>query len=126
MAANHRSMMFGAGLALGVLCAGCPERGAAADDPDEHEHEGGAGGGEEVDCGDNGSAHGEHCHCYSGYLFDGTTCVAPAAISEVCEEHGPDEHVDHACLCPTEGPCFCDGTVVTLEGSNYCEPELHG
>ncbi len=119
----HRQVLGGL-LALGLLCAGCPERGAAAGAEDD-EPMGGAGGAGEVDCGDHGSAHGAHCHCHQGYLFDGTSCVAPGQITELCQEPGPDEHVDYACLCPTEGPCHCEGTIVMLEGNNYCEPELH-
>lgn len=98
-----------------ALGAGCPQRGAALGDEDA------AVSG--VDCGEHGSADGEHCHCNMGYLFDGELCVTPIDITEIC-----DEHADHemACVCPSEGECHCSGEVVTLAGARYCVPELHG
>ncbi len=122
MARRIAAATIGAWLAVSLLNAGCPERGAAADDEDGSE--GGSPAGE-IDCGEHGSAHGDHCHCYQGYLFDGQTCVAPEDITEICEDHSPTELVHFACVCPAEGPCFCDGTIVDLAGESYCEPELH-
>ena len=84
-------------------------------------------GGEVLDCGDHGSAHAGHCHCDAGYLFSGTTCVLPGEITEVCQAHDADQdeaHQHHACLCPEEGTCPCDGKVETHAGKEYCVPEL--
>ena len=99
-----------------VLATGCPERGAALDDVD-------ADAAASVDCGEHGSAHGDHCHCHMGYLFDGMSCVAPGDIVEIC---GDQTDEDVACVCPPEGVCHCSGEVVNLEGQRYCEPALHG
>ncbi len=101
--------------AIAMLAAGCPERGAALDDEEDAATA-------EVNCGEHGSAHGDHCHCHMGYLFDGEHCVAPDHITEVCADH-TDDHV--ACVCPSEGVCYCSGEVVTLQGEDYCEPALH-
>ena len=100
--------------------------------------EAGKSGDEGIDCGDHGSAHDGHCHCESGYLFNGETCVVPDEITEICEaseendaDAGADtttveaEHHHEACRCPEGETCPCDGTVVTLGGVDYCEPELH-
>ncbi len=80
-----------------------------------------------LDCGDNGTEHEGHCHCDSGYLFDGTTCVDPEEITTVCEEHtDTDDHVHGACACPASGVCPCDdGTIETYGGVDYCVPDLH-
>ena len=99
-------------------------------------------GEEGVDCGDNGSAHGEHCHCNSGYFYNGETCVAPDEITEECAEeaeeeadggdHDADSDHDHegehepsACICPVEGECHCDGDITEHGGREYCSPDLH-
>ena len=65
----------------------------------------------EVDCGELGSAHGDHCDCHEGALFDGETCVTPESITEVCEEHEEEEEegAHGACVCPEAGDCPCDG-----------------
>ena len=83
-----------------------------------------------IDCGEHGSEHAGHCHCDEGYLFDGETCVAPEAITEIC--HTPDggaeseeAHHHEACRCPDEGECHCDdGEITTFGGRDYCVPEL--
>ncbi len=95
----------------------------------------GKSGTEGLDCGDHGSAHEDHCHCNEGYFFDGTTCVAPAEIIEVCAVLASDageadsavepEHGHEACVCPLEGECPCDGEISTYGGKDYCAPELH-
>ena len=108
--------------ALCMLALGCAEEGKS--------------GTQGIDCGDHGSAHGDHCHCDAGYFFDGGTCVAPEAITEVCEAHEDetdtegeeDTEADHhheACVCPAEGECPCDGEISTYGGKEYCAPELH-
>jgi hypothetical protein len=79
--------------------------------------------GQEMDCGEHGSAHGDHCHCYEGYLFDGETCVEPAEVTELCEEHEGEE-VKSACLCPETGTCPCDGEIEEYGGKKYCVPQL--
>jgi hypothetical protein len=96
----------------------------------------GKSGSEGIDCGDHGSAHGDHCHCNEGYFFDGVTCVAPGEITEVCTAEAADageadttaateaEHHHEACVCPTEGDCPCDGEISTYGGKDYCSPEL--
>jgi hypothetical protein len=97
--------------------------------------------GDVLDCGDHGFAHGEHCHCDTGYLFNGETCVLPEAITTPCEEHeehegeeahegeeeheGEEAHHHGACVCPDEGVCPCDGDIETHSGQDYCLPELH-
>ena len=85
-----------------------------------------------TDCGEHGTEHDGHCHCDPGYLFNGEACVPPSEITEICEaqEDGgteeEEEHEDHACRCPETGECHCDhGEIVTLEGVNFCQPELH-
>lgn len=95
-----------------------------------------------VDCGEHGSAHGEHCHCDQGFLYDGKTCVSPDNITEICQAHehetdaghgdasdheGHDdhEHADKSCLCPTEGQCPCDGEIQEIANRKYCVPDLH-
>jgi hypothetical protein len=92
-------------------------------------------------CDGHGTSHAGHCHCDDGYLFDGTTCVGPAQITALCEEHeepdagtvdggegdaAVDDH-DHevACRCPATGACPCaHGEVQTLAGKLYCVPAL--
>ena len=114
-------------LPLAASLTGCPEEGE--------------GGSEGIDCGDHGSAHEGHCHCDAGYLFDGETCVAPAEITQICEEEADEEageevdedaheeeaHEEHgACVCPAEGACPCDhGEIEEHGGVSYCVPELH-
>ncbi len=106
-----------------------------------------------VDCGEHGTAHGDHCHCDQGFLFDGTSCTAPDDIDEICaahpegladagaaevdgghdaeahEEHADAEHEAHAhgaCRCPADGDCHCDrGEIEEHGGVRYCVPELH-
>lgn len=90
------------------------------DEGDHNEADAGDG----VDCGDNGSAHGDHCHCYAGYLFNGETCVEPEEITEQCVDH-EENHVHHACVCPETGTCPCDGTIEEYGGKQYCVPEMH-
>ncbi len=88
----------------------------------------GEGGETPIDCGEHGSAHDGHCDCDQGFLNDGTTCVEPDAITEVCEEHDEDagtEHHDEVCLCPSTGECPCEGTIEYEAGKEYCLPELH-
>lgn len=97
--------------------------------------EDGKGGEAPIDCGEHGSAHAGHCHCDHGFLFDGTTCVSPDAITQECQEHDDehaDEHADEhehhhhgACVCPAEGTCPCDGEVESIAGKDYCIPDLH-
>jgi len=102
------------GLALLAFAPGCSS--------DE-----GTGGEAPIDCGEHGSAHAGHCHCETGFLFDGTTCVAPDAVTNVCEEHDEDAGVAHdhtACLCPSTGTCPCEGTVESIGGKDYCVPNL--
>ncbi len=111
MKALHIGMTLVALVSISLL--GCPEEG----------EEGTAG----IDCGEHGSEHNGHCHCHEGYLFDGEICVEPGEITDVCEEHeeeeGEEDH--HACVCPEDGDCPCDGEIVTFEEIDYCEPELH-
>lgn len=109
--------LFATGLALLALASGCVT-------------EAGEGGETPIDCGEHGSAHDGHCHCDDGFLFDGTTCVSPDAITHVCEEHDEDagaeaEHHHGACLCPSTGTCPCEGTVESIGGKSYCLPDLH-
>ncbi len=91
-----------------------------------------------TDCGGHGTLHEGHCHCDTGYLYDGKTCVAPESITEICAEHehetgdagttgdAAEEHHHEACLCPSTGECHCEeGTVETLGTKKYCVPELH-
>lgn len=79
-----------------------------------------------LECGEHGSEHDGHCHCDTGYLFDGEQCVLPTEITDVCEEHVDEQEEEHlACVCPTTGGCECHGEVVPLEGMDYCQPELH-
>ena len=94
----------------------------------------GVSGTDALDCGEHGSAHDGHCHCNEGYFFDGYTCVAPAEITDVCEDETSDagaadtaetEHDHTACVCPTDGECPCDGEISTYDGKEYCAPELH-
>lgn len=84
-----------------------------------------------LDCSGHGTTHNGHCHCDSGYLFDGTTCVVPADIDAVCAaEETPattDEaqHEHLACRCPASEECPCDhGEVQTFENEDYCVPSL--
>jgi hypothetical protein len=103
------------GLALLAFSSGCSsDEGVAGDTP--------------IDCGEHGTAHDGHCHCDTGFLYDGTTCVAPEAITNVCEEHDEDAGTEHhhgACLCPSTGTCPCEGTVESIAGKDYCVPDLH-
>lgn len=93
-----------------------------------------------VNCGQHGSEHAGHCHCDPGYLNAEETCVAPAEVTAVCEEHAEEEgdvtsiaevheeeeHHHAACLCPLGAECHCEhGTVETYGSSSYCVPELH-
>jgi len=108
--------VYGMGFALLAFAPGCvSEDGESGETP--------------IDCGEHGSAHDGHCHCDQGFLYDGTTCVEPDAITEVCEEHdadaGTEEHHHGACLCPSTGTCPCEGTIESLAGKEYCVPELH-
>ena len=64
---------------LAPALAGCGEKG-----------ESGTTG---VNCGEHGTAHGDHCHCDQGFLFDGATCLVPDDIDEICEAHA-DELAD--------------------------------
>ncbi len=102
----------------GLLLVACAEEGT-----------GNTEGSEVLDCGDHGFAHGDHCHCDAGYLFNGETCVLPEAITTLCEEHaepeGEEEHHHEACVCPLEGTCPCDGNIETHSGRDYCLPALH-
>ncbi|MFH0903527.1 MAG: hypothetical protein V2A73_23100 [Pseudomonadota bacterium] len=93
----------------------------------------GSEGTKPLDCGSHGTEHDGHCHCDSGYLFDGDTCVTPDEIDEVCvadEEvegtEGEEEHDHAACRCPGQGVCPCEeGTTETIGDGTYCIPELH-
>lgn len=102
----------------------------------------GSDGSRTIDCGEHGSAHGEHCHCDQGFLYDGKTCVSPDKITEICQAHDheadgePDDasdheddehhaHADKSCLCPTEGQCPCDGEIQEIANRKYCVPDLH-
>lgn len=86
----------------------------------------GGGGSSGVDCGEHGTEHEGHCHCDSGFLFDGTTCVEPSGVTEICVEPADgEEHHHEACKCPDTGVCPCDGTIETFGGNEYCAPELH-
>ena len=105
---------------IATLVGACAEKGASGTDG--------------IDCGDFGSAHDGHCHCNEGYFYDGSTCVAPSEITDVCEAEKSDageadsaetEHHHAACVCPTDGECPCDGDISTYEGKDYCAPELH-
>lgn len=93
-----------------------------------------------VNCGQHGAEHDGHCHCDPGYLFAEATCVAPAEVTAVCEEHVEDEgdaisvadvqeeeeHPHDACLCPVGAECHCEhGTVETYGTNSYCVPALH-
>lgn len=85
-----------------------------------------------LDCGEHGTEHDGHCHCDDGWLFDGTTCVTPEKITEICEEHTEtdtdteEEHHHETCLCPDGGKCHCEeGTIETYDGADYCVPDLH-
>ena len=101
-----------------------------------------------IDCGEHGSAHGDHCHCDQGFLFDSATCVLPEDIDVICEAHADesvdaddegldaghedeaeeehDAHAHGACRCPIDGECHCDhGTIEAYGGVDYCVPELH-
>jgi len=76
----HAVALFLAGYALlASMLLGCGDKG-----------ESGTTG---VDCGEHGSAHGDHCHCEQGFLFDGATCVLPDDIDRICEAHA-DEAAD--------------------------------
>jgi len=105
------TIMMTAGLAAGL--SGCAEKG----------EEGTSG----IDCGDHGTEHDGHCHCDSGWLSDGETCVEPADITDVCEEHeetDTEEHHHEACVCPEDGDCPCEGDIVTFAEVDYCSPAL--
>lgn len=101
---------------LALAASACGEEGESGDSP--------------LDCGAHGHAHDGHCDCEDGYLFDGTTCVDPSQITEICEEHehAEDEEEEHepgACLCP-EPPeeCHCEhGDIVTYGGEDFCVPD---
>ncbi len=98
------------------LGSGCGEKGEEGSTP--------------VDCGAHGSEHDGDCHCDEGYLFNESTCVPFAEITELCAgeaTHAAEEEHEHgACLCPAEGECFCDhGEVQVLGAASYCVPELH-
>lgn len=80
-----------------------------------------------VDCGDHGTEHAGHCHCDTGYLFDGMTCVDPEEITIPCGDHVDDGGIDGSdhdhgvCVCPVTGDCACDeGEIVTVGGLDYC------
>lgn len=114
-------------MALVTLGAGCADEGES--------------GSTTVACGQHGAEHDGHCHCDPGYLFSEETCVAPAEVTVVCEEHTGEEgdvttpadvsaeeehHHDDACLCLVGAECPCEhGTVETYGTSTYCVPELH-
>ncbi len=90
--------------------------------PDEEDNDAGVDTGmdtHEVDCGEHGSAHGDHCHCFQGYMFDGETCVAPDEITEECQD-GVES--DSACVCPDTGMCPCEGDIEEHGGKKYCVP----
>ncbi|MDJ0766377.1 MAG: hypothetical protein QNJ97_25610 [Myxococcota bacterium] len=118
-----RKKIFRIVLSLGLtavmaIAFACAEEGSAGTSP--------------VDCGPNGSEHDGHCHCDSGYLFDGETCVDPIQITEVCGEHEADsdtqeqDHEHGACVCPAQEACPCDhGEIETIGERQYCVPELH-
>lgn len=88
-----------------------------------------------LNCSSHGTLHDGHCHCDTGYLYNGKTCVTPRDITDICIEEAPathgddagiEEHEDKACLCPSTGECPCDhGKVETYATKNYCVPELH-
>ena len=105
------------GFIAGIALNGCGKEGAEGTAP--------------LDCGAHGAVHDGHCHCDPGYLFDGTSCVAPQAVTESCVEEvaasdAGEEHHDQACRCPAQGECPCNhGTVQTFAAVQYCVPELH-
>jgi hypothetical protein len=116
---KNTTITFAIALMAVLFAFGCAEEG------DE--------GSEAVDCGEHGSEHDGHCHCDDGYLWNGSTCVVPEEITEVCEEHEEEEeeeeheHQHGACVCPDEGECHCDhGEIETYGDHDYCAPELHG
>ena len=120
MKTNQSYRYLNAMLILGAFMLGCAEDGKSGE--------------EGINCGDHGSAHGDHCHCNEGYLFDGETCVLPKDISIICAEPEEEEvdagtseeHHEHtACQCPESDTCHCHGEIVTIGGINYCAPELH-
>lgn len=92
----------------------------------------GSSGSAGINCGEFGSEHNGHCHCSDGYAFDGTTCVALSAITDLCAEHhephedsDDDEEHHSACVCESTVNCPCEGNLLTSEGTTYCIPELH-
>ncbi len=125
-----------AALACGPLTSGCGDEGedTQADAGGE-----GEGEGEGEACDGHGSAHGEHCHCDTGYAPFHDTCRAVAELP-TCDadehaegEHEEDEHEGHeehahSCLCaqPTQ-ECACPDHTEPSEhlGTWYCQQELH-
>jgi hypothetical protein len=107
--------------AAAFMGMGCAEEGEVGEMP--------------LDCGEHGDAHGGHCHCEDGFLYDGVSCVAPEEITEICGEHleeAETESSQHdmeahgACRCPATGVCPCEhGELETVGGQDYCVPELH-
>lgn len=98
----------------------------------------GSGGNDPINCGEHGSAHDDHCHCETNYLFNGKTCVEANKITEKCDDHHDEHHDDHhdddhangdhhheACVCPADGKCHCDGEIVTISNQKYCVPNPH-
>lgn len=107
---------------LGLMTASLLAFGACSSDEGES-------GDTPIDCGEHGSEHDGHCHCETGFLFNGTTCVSADQITEECHEHDADagaEHHHEACVCPATGDCHCEeGTIETIGANSYCVPNLH-
>jgi hypothetical protein len=104
---------IGFSVVFSLLASGCLGDGESED----------SDAGFEIDCGEHGSAHGDHCHCYEGYLFDGQTCVEPDQITQTCGELDGGESKS-ACVCPETGTCPCDGEIEEWGGKKYCVPDL--
>jgi len=96
----------------------CLDEGAFADQEDDAGKDTHTAA-QEVDCGENGSAHGDHCHCFQGYMFDGETCVVPDEITQSCQD---DDQSGSACVCPATGMCPCAGDLEEHGGKRYCVP----
>jgi hypothetical protein len=99
-----------------LFAVGCLGDGESEDTKESKESQ-------EIDCGENGSAHGDHCHCFQGYLFDGEACAAPDQITETCKAVDDGESKS-ACVCPESGTCPCDGDIEEYGGKKYCVPAL--
>ncbi|MCZ7584148.1 MAG: hypothetical protein M5R36_12850 [Deltaproteobacteria bacterium] len=87
------------------------------DDDDEEHHDECCEEGAEVDCGEHGSAHEDHCDCEDGYVFTCTTCT-PVDDIEPCGPFGTEDDT---------GACVCDecAELETIGGQDYCIPHEH-